>query len=127
MSHEPTVTNFQVRPTTYPEGHWMNRFWGPIVRGAIAVVVRVPFYRYVLRAGPDAERLLATGAPVVFACTHQDMLDCFNGLPRVMRDRRLATMASYSRDGNLSTMCLQALGYEVVRGSSSHGGGEALV
>jgi hypothetical protein len=36
-------------------------------------------------------------------------------------------MASYSRDGNLSSMCLQALGYEVVRGSSSHGGGEALV
>jgi lysophospholipid acyltransferase (LPLAT)-like uncharacterized protein len=55
------------------------------------------------------------------------MLDCFNGLPRVMKDRKLATMASYSRDGNLSTMCLQALGYEVVRGSSSHGGGEALV
>lgn len=127
MSHEPTVTNFQVRPATFPDGHWMNRFWGPIVKGAITVVVRVPFYRYILRTGPDAERLLATGVPVVFACTHQDMLDCFNGLPRVMPKRRLATMASYSRDGNLSTMCLQALGYEVVRGSSSHGGGEALV
>lgn len=127
MSHEPTVTNFQLRPATFPEGHWMNRFWGPIVRGTITIAVRVPFYRYILRAGPDAQRLLASGRPVVFACTHQDMLDCFNGLPRVMRDRRLATMASYSRDGNLSAMCLQALGYEVVRGSSSHGGGEALV
>ena len=127
MSHKPTVTDFEVRPATYPEGHWMNRFWGPIVRGTIAIAVRVPFYRYILRAGPDAQRLLATGRPVVFACLHQDMLDCFNGLPRVMRDRRFATMASYSRDGNLSTMCLQALGYEVVRGSSSHGGGEALV
>ena len=127
MSHKPTVTDFEVRPATYPEGHWMNRFWGPIVKSAIAVVVRVPFYRYVLRAGPDARRLLDTGKPVVFACLHQDMLDCFNGLPRVMKGRKLATMASYSRDGNLSTMCLQALGYQVVRGSSSHGGGEALV
>jgi hypothetical protein len=105
----------------------MNRFWGPIVRGTIAVVLRVPFYRYILRTGPETARLLATGRPVVFACTHQDMLDCFNGLPRVMPTRRLATMASYSRDGDLSTMALQALGYEVVRGSSSYGGGEALV
>jgi lysophospholipid acyltransferase (LPLAT)-like uncharacterized protein len=127
MSHKPTVTGYEVRPATYPEGHWMNRFWGPIVRGTIAVAVRVPFYRYVLRAGPAAQALLATGRPVVFACLHQDMLDCFNGLPRTMKGRKLATMASYSRDGNLSTMCLQALGYEVVRGSSSHGGGEALL
>jgi len=127
MSHKPTVTDFKVRPATYPDGHWMNRFWGPIVKGTIAIAVRVPFYRYILRAGPEAQRLLATGRPVVFACLHQDMLDCFNGLPRVMPERRLATMASYSRDGNLSSMCLQALGYEVVRGSSSHGGGEALV
>jgi hypothetical protein len=127
MPHKPTVTDFKVRPATYPEGHWMNRFWGPIVRGTIAVALRVPFYRYVLRAGPAARELLSSGSPVVFACTHQDMLDCFNGLPRVLKGRRLATMASYSRDGNLSSMCLQALGYEVVRGSSSRGGGEALV
>lgn len=127
MGHEPTVTNFKVRPATYPDGHWMNRFWGPIVRGTIAVAVRVPFYRYILRTGPTAQKLLDSGKPVVFACLHQDMLDCFNGLPRAMPKRRLATMASYSRDGNLSSIALQALGYEVVRGSSSHGGGEALV
>ena len=30
MSHKPTVTDFKVRPATYPEGHWMNRFWGSV-------------------------------------------------------------------------------------------------
>jgi len=127
MKHQPVVTNFRVRPVTYPEGHWMNRFWGPIVRTILAVVVRVPFYRYILRAGAGTGRLLASGRPVIFACTHQDIFDCFNGLPRLLQERPLAAMVSYSRDGSLAAMGLQALGYEVVRGSSSHGGGEGLL
>jgi lysophospholipid acyltransferase (LPLAT)-like uncharacterized protein len=36
-------------------------------------------------------------------------------------------MSSYSRDGNLAAIGLKMLGYEVVRGSSSLGGGEALM
>ena len=36
-------------------------------------------------------------------------------------------MVSYSRDGGLAATGLQTLGYEVVRGSSSRGGGEGLL
>ncbi|MHC4550580.1 MAG: DUF374 domain-containing protein [Planctomycetota bacterium] len=127
MKHQPVVTNFRVRRVTYPDGHWMNRFWGPLARLFMAVAGRVPFYRYVLRVAAEAEELLDRGDAAVFACVHQDMGDCFNGLPRLMQERRLAAMVSYSRDGGLAAMGLRMLGYEVVRGSSSRGGGEGLV
>jgi len=127
MPHRPVVTRFKTRPVTFPDGHWMNRFWGPIASGLLAVVGRFPFYRYVLHAHPRTRALLDAGHSVVFACTHQDLFDCYNGLPRVLPARRLAAMVSYSRDGGLAAMALRMLGYEIVRGSSSRGGGEGLV
>jgi len=125
--HQPVVTGFRVRKPTYPDGHWMNRFWPSLARGTLAVVARIPFYRYILRAHPAAEDLLETGDPIIFACSHQDIFDCYNGLPRLMQDRPLTSMVSYSRDGGLAAMGLQTIGYEVVRGSSSRGGGEGLL
>jgi len=125
--HQPVVTGFNVRPITYPDGHWMNRFWGPLVSGVLNVAGRFPTYRYILRAHPVAQEMLDTGAPVIFGCVHQDAFDCFNGLPRVLKGRRLAAIVSYSRDGGLASRGLDMLGYEVVRGSSSRGGGEALL
>jgi len=127
VKHQPVVTNFRIRPITYPEGHWMNRFWGPLARALLACVERVPIYRYILRPHREAEPVLAAGGPVVFACVHQDIFDCYNGLPRVLQDRRLAAMVSYSRDGGLAALGLRMLGYEVIRGSSSKGGGEGLL
>ena len=32
MRHQPVVTDFRVRQPTYPDGHWMNRFWWPLAR-----------------------------------------------------------------------------------------------
>ena len=125
--HQPVVTRVRIRPITYPDGHWMNRFWGPIVQAVLAVGARFPFYRHVLRAHPEARPLLDGEEPLLFACTHQDVFDCFNGLPRLLQGRPLAAMVSYSRDGGLAAMGLQMLGYEVVRGSSSRGGGEGLL
>lgn len=127
MRHRPVVTNFRIRPVTYPDGHWMNRFWGPLARGLLAVIGNLPVYRYVLRAHPGAREILDRGDPVIFACIHQDVFDCFNGLPRLLQDRRLTAMVSYSRDGGLAAMGLRMLGYDVVRGSSSRGGGEGLL
>ncbi|MFQ5845472.1 MAG: lysophospholipid acyltransferase family protein [Planctomycetota bacterium] len=126
MKHEPVVTRFKLRPFTYPDGHWMNRFWGPLARAA-AQVIRLPFYRYILGAPPETRALLRGDAPVVFTCLHQDSLDCFNCLPRLFPGRRLTAMVSYSRDGGLAALGMRALGYDLVRGSSSHGGGEALL
>ncbi|NJN14466.1 MAG: DUF374 domain-containing protein, partial [Planctomycetes bacterium] len=97
------------------------------MNGVMGVVGRLPIYRYILRAHPEATELLAGGGPALFACVHQDVFDCFNGLPRVMQERPLAAMVSYSRDGGLAASGLAMLGYEVVRGSSSKGGGEGLM
>ena len=127
MSHQPVVTDFRVRPPTYPNGHWMNRFWGPLAHAVSRVVFRVPFYRHILRASEETEALLDEGKPALFACIHQDIFDCFNGLPRLMQDRQFAAMVSYSRDGGLGALGLRMLGYEIVRGSSSFGGGEGLM
>ena len=127
MSHQPVVTNFRIRPPTYPNGHWMNRFWGPLAHAVSRVLFRVPIHRHILRAAPETEELLNKDTPVLFACIHQDIFDCFNGLPRLMQDRKFAAMVSYSRDGGLGALGLRMLGYEIVRGSSSFGGGEGLM
>lgn len=127
MRHQPVVTDFRVRPPTYPDGHWMNRFWWPLARILRAIVTRFPLHRHVLRTVTEADALLEGDKPVIFACTHQDMFDCFNGLPRLLQNRSFAAMVSYSRDGSLAAMGLRMLGYEVIRGSSSRGGGEGLV
>ncbi len=128
MAHRPVVKNFKVRPITFPDGHWMNRFWGPLASGLMSLIGRFPTHRYVLRAHPETKALLNTDQPLIFACTHQDLFDCYNGLPRVLPpDRKLAAIVSYSRDGGLAAMALRMLGYEIVRGSSSRGGGEGLM
>ncbi|MEM8883564.1 MAG: DUF374 domain-containing protein [Planctomycetota bacterium] len=125
--HQPVVTGFKVRKPTYPDGHWMNRFWPSLARGVLSVVARIPIYRYILRAHPETAQLLENDEPIIFACSHQDIFDCYNGLPRLMQDRPFAAMVSYSRDGGLAAMGLRTVGYEVVRGSSSRGGGEGLL
>lgn len=124
--HQPVVKNFNVRAPGFPEGHWMNPYWGMVAR-SVAFLAKMPFYRFVLRAEPVAKKILESGQPVIFACIHQDIVDCYNAMPRLFPDRQLAAMVSYSRDGNLASLVLQALGYRIVRGSSSRGGGEALL
>lgn len=127
MTKDAVVTGFEVRPPTFPDGHWMNRYWGPLTRGALTLLGKFPFYRFILRTHRDARETLASGEPAIFACTHQDLFDCYNGLPGLLPGRRLAAMASYSRDGALAVLGLSTRGYEIVRGSSSRGGGEGLL
>ncbi len=125
--HEPVVTGFTVRPPTFPQGHWMNRFWGPLSRGLARCIARAPLYRHILRAPPEARQFLESGRAAIFACLHQDQADCFLGLPRLFPARRLISLSSYSRDGGMAAHALTLMGYEVVRGSSSRGGGEGLL
>ena len=95
--HQPVVTGFRVRKPTYPDGHWLNRFWPSAARGVLSVIARIPIYRYILRAHPAAEDLLETGEPIIFACSHQDIFDCYNGLPRLMQERAFASMVQRMR------------------------------
>lgn len=123
---QPVVTDFKIRAAGFPDGHWMNRYWGVVAR-SVTALAKLPFYRFVLRAEPVAKKILDSGRPVIFSCVHQDIVDCYNAMPRLFPERQLAAMVSYSRDGNLAAMVLQGLGYRIVRGSSSRGGGEALL
>ena len=95
MKHRPVVTDFKIRSTTYPDGHWMNRFWPSLGRMLMQVVGRFPIYRYILRPHDAAAEFLDRDEPAVFVCIHQDVFDCFNGLPRLLQDRKFAAMVSY--------------------------------
>lgn len=65
---------------------------------------------------------LASGQPFVVAMWHGDELGlvCFGPF------YRLATMASYSKDGELMNHVLRKFSFETARGSSSRGGSSAL-
>lgn len=105
----------------------MNRFWGPLTRLLSWFIRGVPFFRAVLHAPRETRELLESGRPVIFACVHQDIFAAFYSVARLLRGRPLTAMVSLSRDGGLAARGLEALGYEVARGSSSHGGGEGLL
>lgn len=65
---------------------------------------------------------LENGQPFVVAMWHGDEL----GLVCFSRFYHLATMASWSRDGELMNYVLRRFGFETARGSSSRGGSSAL-
>ncbi len=75
-----------------------------------------------IRTEPRAA-LEAAGTPVLHALWHQRMVVGIyvNGF------RRVVTMASRSADGEVIATLLRLWGYRVVRGSTSRGGGEAML
>jgi lysophospholipid acyltransferase (LPLAT)-like uncharacterized protein len=68
------------------------------------------------RAGPS---LPPSGILVLW---HADMLPCL----RAFAGSGMRVLISQSRDGDLGARAAEALGYRVIRGSSSRGGAEAL-
>jgi hypothetical protein len=66
---------------------------------------------------------LPSARPTVYAFLHGRQV----GLLGYPRPRRVAVLASLSRDGDLQTRILSSLGFEVVRGSSSRGADAGLV
>ena len=75
---------------------------------------RVHFERYI--------ELKARGVPIVFALWHGRMFLSI----QAHRREGIVTMASRSKDGELIAGWLERNGYEVVRGSSTRGGSQAL-
>jgi lysophospholipid acyltransferase (LPLAT)-like uncharacterized protein len=73
--------------------------------------------------GQDAHDAALARGPVVFACYHGELLP----LLLLHRDRGHVGLASQSRDGGRISEALTALGYGLVRGSSSRGGVGALL
>lgn len=73
-------------------------------------------------------RLIGERKPVIFAVWHSRMLyTIYHAAKRYLNQGvRMAALISSSRDGELISQVIQYLGGEVVRGSTSRGGREAL-
>jgi lysophospholipid acyltransferase (LPLAT)-like uncharacterized protein len=66
--------------------------------------------------------LWSSGEPLIYATWHSRVLL----LPWLYRGRRLRVLTSRSRHGEMVARVVQSFGLEVVRGSSSRGGADAL-
>jgi lysophospholipid acyltransferase (LPLAT)-like uncharacterized protein len=64
--------------------------------------------------------------PCLLAWWHQDMLFNFVYLTRFAKQRKIATIVSQSKDGDLAAYLVEQFGMIPIRGSSSKGGKEAL-
>lgn len=76
----------------------------------------------VRRDEASVRELWARGTPIIYAVWHSRMLL----LPWLYGGRRLRVLTSRSRDGELAARVATRFGLEVVRGSSSRGGADAL-
>ena len=90
-----------------------------------AIVVRLLAWTWRIRVvNPEAiESLRRAKAPYVFACLHGQMLP----LLWVHRGQGIAILVSEHRDGEIITRIARTIGFNAVRGSSSRGGGRALL
>ena len=79
--------------------------------------------RFQKHFAPGAEELIRSGRPLIYAFWHRYQLL----LAYVHRGEGLNVLISRSRDGEFIAKTVQRLGYDPIRGSSSRGGGAALL
>jgi len=93
----------------------------------VIVWVLVQLYRTcrVTVNGPLPD-FLTSDRPVLLAWWQQDMLFNFFYLSRFAKQRKIATIISQSKDGDLAAYLIESFGMTVIRGSSSKGGKAAL-
>lgn len=110
-----------------------KRILGSRALGTIVATTLRPF-RAAMLAGslldgdPRLRAFLATGAPAVYLCWHQDFVSTLGYLSRWARVRRIVALASPSRDGGLAAAAALGLGFrDVARGSSREGGAAGLL
>jgi lysophospholipid acyltransferase (LPLAT)-like uncharacterized protein len=75
--------------------------------------------------GPLSDHL-ESNRPLLLAWWHQDMLFNFVYLTQFAKQRKIATIVSQSKDGDLAAYLVEKFGMVPIRGSSSKGGKEAL-
>jgi lysophospholipid acyltransferase (LPLAT)-like uncharacterized protein len=90
-----------------------------------ALVVRLLAWTWRVRVvNPEAVAgLRAANEPYVFACWHGQMLP----LLWAHRNQGIAILVSEHRDGEIITRIAKTIGFLAVRGSTSRGGGRALL
>ncbi len=69
---------------------------------------------------------LQNDKPVLLTCWHQDMLFNLPFFVLMAQNRKVATLASQSKDGDIVSYVIKKLGVMPIRGSSSKGGADAL-
>jgi len=99
---------------------WMG---AAIVLGAWAIRLLGHTWRIVDVGMPEYDARLARGERCIFALWHARLLP----LVFTHRGRAIAVMVSRSRDGELITGIVERLGFVTARGSSTRGGGEAML
>ena len=90
-----------------------------------ALVVRLLAWTWRIRVvnREAIEPLRRANAPYVFACWHGQMLP----LLWVHRGQGIAILVSEHRDGEIITRIARTIGFKAVRGSTTRGGGRALL
>jgi hypothetical protein len=100
---------------------WRVRWLVPIGLFAVSLLARTWRYRVV---NPEIwERLRDSGRTWVFVLWHGGLLP----LTYMHRNRDIAVLISEHRDGEVIARIVHAWGYRTVRGSTTRGGGRALL
>ncbi|MFN8548327.1 MAG: lysophospholipid acyltransferase family protein [Candidatus Eisenbacteria bacterium] len=100
-----------------PRFVWIGRL------GAMLLRLLGSTWRLQWRVDPAAEELVREKRPVVYAVWHEAILV---GI-WVFRGRDITVMVSQSKDGEIISQIIHHLGYATARGSSTRGGGRALL
>jgi lysophospholipid acyltransferase (LPLAT)-like uncharacterized protein len=100
----------------------LSGFLAPVA--ARALLKGIPATMRIRREGIDRlDSMQASGLAAVLAFFHGRqflLMSCLRG-------RKIATMASLSRDGELQARTMTGLGYGIVRGSASRGGARGVI
>jgi lysophospholipid acyltransferase (LPLAT)-like uncharacterized protein len=104
-----------------PASRLLRRLLGVVLGVLVLVWVRTLRVRVFDEGGALAPA--APGRRIVFAVWHGQQMALLGAL---RPPRRLVVLVSQSLDGELQTGVLGALGFDIVRGSSSRGGARAL-
>jgi lysophospholipid acyltransferase (LPLAT)-like uncharacterized protein len=97
---------------------WAASLAGTAVLRLIGATSRVRCHH-----APGAQELLGSGRPMIYALWHRYQIL----MAYVHRGQGVRPLISRSRDGELIARTVERLGYVPIRGSSSRGGGTALL
>jgi hypothetical protein len=93
------------------------------ILGLLVISILARTWRYQVRNAEGWQRLRAQGKAFVFVLWHGSLLP----LTYWHRHRNIATLISEHRDGEIIARIVHAWGYRALRGSSTRGGGRALL
>lgn len=94
-----------------------------VLSGSAALRAIASTWRFRVRGGEHLASLRAAGTPFIFSLWHGQLL------PLIWhhRGQHVAILVSEHRDGELIARIAESIGYQLIRGSTTRGGGRALL